>query len=81
MQTPAMASEVSILQSDGLVRALYSVGFIGVHDTATDTFVFCHDGRNPDKEFVESDRILIHPCYWIALSLTRNALEPGEAEQ
>ena len=79
-QTPEMAQEVAILRADGLIRALYSVGFIGVHDTATNTFVFCHDGRNPDKEFIPADRILLHPCYWIALNLTKNALDPGEAE-
>lgn len=78
--TPEMAQEVSILQGDGLIRALYSVGFLGVHDKTTDTFVFCHDGRNPDKEFVPQDRILLHPCYWIALNLTKNVLDPGEAE-
>jgi len=79
-ESPTMAQEVSILGSDGLVRALYSVGFVGIHDAPTDTFVFCHDGRNPDKEFVSSDRVLIHPCYWIGLNLTKNALDPVEAE-
>ncbi len=64
-----------------LLRALYSVGFIGTHDTATNTYVFCHDGKSPDKEFDLQDRLLIHPCYWLALNLTRNLLQPGEAEE
>jgi hypothetical protein len=70
-----------ILRSEGVLRALYGVGFIGTHDTASGTFAFCHDGRNPDKELQQSDRVLVHPCYWIGLNLTRDALTEGEAEQ
>lgn len=73
--------DLAILKSDGILRALYSVGFIGTHDASSNTFTFCHDGRNPDREFNSSDKILIHPCYWIALNLTRNALAPDEAKQ
>jgi hypothetical protein len=70
-----------ILGSDGILRALYSVGFLGTHDEASNSYNFCHDGRNPDREFSKSDRILIHPCYWIGLNLTKDALAPEEAEQ
>lgn len=70
-----------ILKSEGLLRALYSVGFLGLHDSATNTFAFCHDGRSPDKEFQPNDRILVHPCYWISLNLTKDALTIDEAEQ
>ncbi len=77
---PAL-QDYAILKSDGLVRALYSVGFLGTHDENSNTFSFCHDGRQPDREFIQRDRILVHPCYWIALNLSRNALGPGEAEQ
>jgi hypothetical protein len=73
--------DFAILKSDGVIRALYSVGFVGTHDENSNTFTFCHDGRQPDREFTIQDRILIHPCYWIALNLTRNALAPEEAEQ
>lgn len=73
--------DLAILKSDGILRALYSVGFIGTHDSASNTFTFCHDGRNPDREFSPNDKILIHPCYWIALNLSRNALAPEEAKQ
>lgn len=73
--------DATLLQSDGILRALYSVGFIGTHDAAFATFTFCHDGRSPDRDFTADDRILIHPCYWIALNLSRNALAPEEAEQ
>ncbi|MEZ5542171.1 MAG: hypothetical protein R3F42_09010 [Pseudomonadota bacterium] len=44
------------------------------------TLYFCHDGRDPSKEFEDTGRILIHPCYWMALNATRNSLDPDEAE-
>ncbi len=73
--------DYAVLRSDGVLRSLYSVGFLGTHDENSNTFTFCHDGRQPDREFVNGDRILIHPCYWIALNLSRDALLPEESEQ
>ncbi|MCB5185211.1 ATP-binding protein [Methylobacillus gramineus] len=70
-----------ILGSDGVLRALYSVGFLGTHDESSGSFNFCHDGRNPDREFSSEDKILLHPCYWIGLNLSKNALSPEDAEQ
>jgi hypothetical protein len=61
------------------IRLLYSVGFLGIKDSASNAFVFCHDGRNPNKEFQSSDKLLIHPCYWMALDLTKLALGAEEA--
>lgn len=77
----AAEQDFAILKGDGAIRALYSVGFAGTHDENSNTFTFCHDGRQPDREFTVRDRILIHPCYWIALNLTKDALAPEEAEQ
>lgn len=74
-------AETRILQSSGLLQSLYSVGFIGTHDSSTSAFSFCHDGRTPDKGFENSDKILIHPCYWLGLNLSRDALAPEEAEE
>lgn len=73
--------DYALLKSDGLIRSLYSVGFAGTHDEHSNTFTFCHDGRQPDREFTNKDRILIHPCYWIALNLSKDALAPDEAQQ
>src|SRR6185295_9954703 len=72
--------EFAILESahEG-VRTLYSVGVLGIRDTASKAFVFCHDGRNPNKEFQPSDKLLIHPCYWMALDLTKAVLGAEEA--
>lgn len=64
-----------------IIRILYSIGFIGLFDKKTSTFVFCHDGKDPNKEFSPNGRILIHPCYWIALNCTVNILEPELAEE
>ncbi|MGX6573574.1 P-loop ATPase, Sll1717 family [Klebsiella quasipneumoniae] len=78
---PTAVQDYALLRSDGLIRSLYSVGFAGTHDEHSNTFTFCHDGRQPDREFKKNDRILIHPCYWIALNLSKNALAPDEAQQ
>ena len=82
-------SRDSVVQQDFLIlqdvqavlRALYSVGFIGVRDTSTGSYIFCHDGRAPDRAFLETDRILVHPSYWMALNCTRNTLDLDEAEE
>ncbi len=73
--------DYSLLGADGVLRALYSVGFVGIYDKQSNIFTFCHDGRNPDREFRDNDNVLIHPCYWIALNLSKNALSPDDAEQ
>lgn len=74
-------AEARLLQASGLLQSLYSVGFIGIHDSNTSSFSFCHDGRTPDKGFENSDKILVHPCYWLGLNLSKNALSPDEAEE
>jgi hypothetical protein len=74
--------EFEILESarEG-IRILYSVGFLGIKDSASSAFTFCHDGRNPSKEFQPTDRLLVHPCYWMALDATKNTLAAEEAAQ
>lgn len=78
----SVAQQNIAILGDGftVLRTLYSIGFIGVRDATTGTFVFCHDGRAPDRDFVAPDRILVHPCYWMALNSTRNTLDFDEAE-
>ncbi|MEI6195740.1 MAG: ATP-binding protein, partial [Verrucomicrobiota bacterium] len=61
------------------IRTLYSVGFLGIKDSASNAFVFCHDGRSPSKQFQPEDRLLIHPCYWMALDATKTVLGIEEA--
>jgi len=74
-------AEARILQPSGILQSLYSIGFIGVHDSSSSSYSFCHDGRTPDKGFSDLDKILIHPCYWLGLNLSKNALTEGEAEE
>lgn len=76
---PEISTDIAILGNDGIVRALFSVGFIGIHDLTSNAYIFCHDGRNPDREINQSDKLLVHPCYWISLNLTKNALKPEES--
>ncbi|WP_033755139.1 P-loop ATPase, Sll1717 family [Pantoea sp. NGS-ED-1003] len=72
-----------ILLFDGpiqVIQRLYSVGFIGLYNDQTSSFVFCHDGKDPDRDFKHESRILIHPCYWLALGLSRSEIKLSEAE-
>lgn len=66
--------------SKQVLQRLYSVGFIGVYSEQSASFVFCHDGKDPDREFNKLTRFLIHPCYWLALSTTQSALKLDQAE-
>ncbi|WP_173004130.1 P-loop ATPase, Sll1717 family [Ralstonia pickettii] len=77
----SVAQDFRLLEPSGIIQGLYSVGFFGVHEPITSAFTFCHDGRTPDKAFNENERLLIHPCYWLGLNLSRNALKPEEAEE
>jgi hypothetical protein len=84
----AKGSEDSLIQQDFLIlgeaksviRGLYSVGFLGVKEPATGRFVFCHDGRAPDREFSVGDGVLVHPCYWMGLNCTKDHVEPNMAD-
>jgi hypothetical protein len=64
-----------------VLQRLYSVGFIGIHNEQSASFVFCHDGKDPDKEFTSETRILIHPCYWLALGIGKSGINLEEAEE
>lgn len=85
----ASGSEDPLIQQDFLIlsdanaviRGLYSVGFLGIREPTTGSFIFCHDGRAPDREFTIGDQVLVHPCYWIALNCTETDLDPAQAEE
>lgn len=63
------------------VRSLYSIGFVGLRDNISGTFGFCHDGKSVDRGLTEGDTLLVHPCYWMALNLSKDVLAPQEAEE
>lgn len=74
------STELAIFsQPEDLIRALFGIGFFGVYDPGSGSYVFSHDGRRPDTEFEPDQKLLIHPCYWMALNLTRSTLNPDEA--
>lgn len=57
--------------------ALYSVGFIGLKDPGSGAVAFCHDGRSLDRALSPQDRVMVHPCYWMALGLKEAEVEPA----
>jgi len=66
--------------STQVIQRLYGIGFIGVYDAKASSFIFCHDGRDPAKEILADSRVLIHPCYWMALNLADKTLDLEDAE-
>lgn len=57
-----------------IVNALVSVGFIGVQESATGRYTFCHDGSAATLSLGEKERkATIHPCYWKALDVAGEA--------
>ena len=65
---------------DEIIKALYGIGFFGVLDSSNGSFTFSHDGKRPSQLFGEAAVLLIHPCYWNALNVQSEAMEPGTAE-
>lgn len=72
-----------ILLLDGpvqVIKRLYSIGFFGVYNQQSSSYVFCHDGKEPDKDFTSTSRLLIHPCYWLALNVHESEISPETAD-
>lgn len=65
------ASDLAVLGSGTeLFNALYSVGFLGLKDQTSSSFLFCHDGARSDLDALKPDQMtMIHPCYWKALEI------------
>ena len=79
---PIVQQEFDILTNPAeILRGLYSVGFLGVREGIEGPFVFCHDGRAPDRDFKDPDGVLVHPCYWIALSIGGRELDAIGADE
>jgi len=64
-----------------VLQRLYSVGFIGLYNEQSASFVFCHDGKDPDRSFSNDSRLLIHPCYWLALGTSQSELKLDQADE
>jgi hypothetical protein len=79
---PLQQQDLAIFKSpEQAIRGLYSVGFLGLQRPSGASFIFCHDGNSPNLEFTKDTKLLIHPCYWMALNLTRSILQPEEAAE
>lgn len=79
---PSEAQHFAILSTaDAAVGALYSVGFLGVRDSISGRFKFCHDGNQVPLELSDASKLLVHPCYWRALNVSAGALEPDTAAE
>jgi hypothetical protein len=79
---PLQQQDLAIIKSpEQAIRALYSVGFLGLQRPSGASFIFCHDGNSPAVEFTKDTKLLIHPCYWMALNLTRNIMQADEAAE
>ncbi|ADP98631.1 ATP-binding protein [Marinobacter adhaerens] len=78
---PNTQRDVIVLEKPHKVlQRLYGIGFVGIYDERSSSFVFCHDGRELSKEIGESSRLLVHPCYWLALNLKQKELSIQDAE-
>jgi hypothetical protein len=66
---------------EGFLHALYSVGFLGLKDSISSRFKFCHDGNQSKFELDPKAEILVHPCYWRALNINSEELQPDVAEE
>lgn len=77
---PRVQRDIAIFRdSNQVLQRLYGIGFIGIYDDTASSFVFCHDGRDPAKEVSPDSKILIHPCYWLALNLTEKTFDIDQA--
>lgn len=75
-----LKQQYALVGAEGIVLQLYSIGFIGIENETSGIFVFCHDRKNPDIKIQAGQRLLIHPCYWIALGITDTLLSFEAAE-
>ncbi|MDO8539381.1 MAG: hypothetical protein Q7S40_02995 [Opitutaceae bacterium] len=75
-----LVQELALLGPGSIILQWYSIGFVGIEDEVTGTFIFCHDGKNPDITLPDNKRLLLHPCYWIALGITDTMITSEEAE-
>jgi hypothetical protein len=80
--TSAALQHAKILGTpDEIIKVLYGIGFFGVLGESTGSFVFSHDGKQPDREFSDTSVLLVHPCYWAALSLRSEDLTEDVADE
>lgn len=81
-EDPRVTQQFEIFSdSSEALRALYSVGYLGIKEIDSSNYVFCHDGRKPDRDFSAADRLMVHPCYWMALNLSPQEIDESTVSQ
>ncbi|MEZ8509722.1 hypothetical protein AB6D22_02660 [Vibrio splendidus] len=63
-----------------IIQRLYSVGFLGIYNEKSSSYVFCHDGKDPERSFSDESKVLIHPCYLLALGSNSMDMTLSDAE-
>lgn len=66
--------------AESVIQNLYGVGFLGIREPSTGNFIFCHDGRAPNRELEIGDEVLVHPCYWVSLNCNKNTVDSNLIE-
>ena len=62
------SSDFALLETpSSIFDALYGVGFLGIKDTTSGGYRFCHDGAPTTGDLIPTHETVIHPCYWKAL--------------
>ena len=71
------ASDLALLGSGTeLFNALYSIGFLGLKDQTSSSFLFSHDGARSDLDAIKPDQMtIVHPCYWKALEISDKEID------
>jgi hypothetical protein len=64
-----------------VIKRLYSIGFLGVFKESESLYVFSHDGRESESEIGAKAQLMIHPCYWLALNITDQALDSSNVTE
>ena len=79
---PIVQQDIAFFETpDDAIRALYGVGFLGISESTSGAYSFCHDGRSPDLTIRGETKLLVHPCYQVALNLSASNLDPEEARE
>lgn len=64
-----------------IVKMLHQIGFLGVKGENVSSYVFSHDGKNPIVTLSPDTKLMIHPCYWMALNIEGLDFDQRSAEE
>jgi hypothetical protein len=74
------SSDFALLENASVMfDALFGIGFLGVLDSVSGAYHFCHDGAPSSSDLPPDHLTVVHPCYWRALSSTEISLQESVA--